>query len=319
MRDTVSAVIPVYRDAAGAANVARGLLEQRLPAGMSLEVIVVDDGSDDGTSSRLREFLSPAVRLLELRENRGRSAARQEGIAACTGSAVVFLDCDCEPTDREFIFRHWSALASGAVASVGPVIGLGNGFWDRYQRAASTRRRKMFDRGIPYVGSSVNMMLRTAVLREAGGFDTRYRHYGFEDRDLLIRIARLGRVAWCDDAQIRHLDRITMASVAQKMRAAGTHTSRLFASQYPAEYAALGYASIDANERAWLRPAARVLGGLPSLMARAFDGLERRRLLPWPVGFALVRIISAASYTIGTADSGQRRSIGEEAQPGHDQ
>jgi glycosyltransferase involved in cell wall biosynthesis len=296
-------VIPVFRNASGAANAANRLLEQRLPAEVSLEIIVVDDGSGDGTPSRRRELLSPAVRLLELPENRGRSAARQHGIDACTGAAVVFLDCDCEPIDGDFVVRHWRALANDAVASVGPVMGVGDGFWDRYQRAASVRRRKMFERGVPYVGSSVNMMLRTDLLRAAGGFDVRYRHYGFEDRDLLIRIARLGRVAWCEDAGVRHLDQITMVSVAEKMRAAGTTTSRLFAAQYPAEYDALGYASIDVNERAWLRPVARMLGSSPRPMARVFDRLERRRLVPWVVGFAAVRAISAVSYLVGTADT----------------
>src|SRR5262245_33809852 len=88
----VSAVIPVFRNASGAANAANRLREQRLPAGLSLEIVVVDDGSGDGTPARLRELLSPAVRVLELPENRGRSAARQHGIDACTGAAVVFLD-----------------------------------------------------------------------------------------------------------------------------------------------------------------------------------------------------------------------------------
>jgi glycosyltransferase involved in cell wall biosynthesis len=303
MSRTVSAVIPVFRDADRAANAAASVSAQQLPEHTSLEVIVVDDGSGDDTTDRLREVLPSTARLIALPENRGRSAARQAGIAAATGEAVLFLDCDCEPSDREFVARHLQSLATGAVASIGPVIGCDGGFWDRYQRRSSERRRMLFDKGVGYAGSSQNMMVRADALRAVGGFDTRYRHYGFEDRDLLVKLTACGTITWCDAAVIRHLDRITMSSVAEKMRAAGRETSRLFASQYPVEYRTLGYASIDAQERAWLKVPTRLLHKCPAAISRAFDCLERHRLLPWVIAFPAARVIGAASYLVGTVDA----------------
>jgi GT2 family glycosyltransferase len=159
----------------------------------------------------------------------------------------------------------------------------------------------MFDGGMRYTGSTSNLLVSLRALRSAGGFDLRYRNYGFEDRDLLIRLMAFGEIRWCTQAVVRHLDRLTMTSVSEKMRAAGRETSRLFATQHRSEYLALGYASIDTHERAWLRWPARVVDRFLRPASRTFDALERRNLLPWPLAFAAARLISASSFMAGTA------------------
>jgi glycosyltransferase involved in cell wall biosynthesis len=297
----VSAVIPVFNDSERALNAVTHLSRQRLPPGGSLEIIVVDDGSTNAACAHLQRSLPVDVRLLKLPSNHGRSAARQAGIEVASGDFLLALDCDCEPSDDHFLSRHLSAMTSHTVATVGPTVGFDGGFWDRYQRAASRRRQRMFDDGIRYTGSTSNMVVRLDALRSAGGFDLRYRNYGFEDRDLLIRLIAFGEIRWCNQAIVRHLDRLTMTSVFEKMRAAGRETSRLFATQHPSEYHALGYASIDAHERALLRWPALIVDRFLRPASRAFDMLERRRLLPWPLAFAAARLISAGSFMAGTA------------------
>ena len=86
---SVSVVIPTYnrRD-----TLARALDSVFAQTRTPFEVIVVDDGSNDGTSDWVREVY-PEVRLLE-QENQGVSAARNYGIREASGTWLAFLDSD---------------------------------------------------------------------------------------------------------------------------------------------------------------------------------------------------------------------------------
>jgi glycosyltransferase involved in cell wall biosynthesis len=78
------------------------------------EIIFVDDGSTDGSFSRLRELAAgnPRVRALRLRRNLGKAAALSVGFSAALGDVVVSLDADLQDDPRE-IPRMLGVLASG--------------------------------------------------------------------------------------------------------------------------------------------------------------------------------------------------------------
>lgn len=297
----VSAVVPVYRDAERAREAARALLAQKMPPGAVLDVILVDDGSSDGTIEALMG-LEPMVRVLALPHNQGRSGARNAGAAIAAGSIVLFMDCDCLPADQNLLLGHISALESGAVASCGHVTGIGTDFWSRYQEDASHRRRRQHASGIEYAGSSQNLAVRRSDFEAIGGFDTAYRRYGFEDRDLLIRLGQRGPIAWTT-ATVRHQDQLCLSQVASKMAEAGKYSSRRFADHYPDAYRTLQYAAIDAQLHSTLRPLARLTTPFAMAMAHAFDRLNCKRWLPYPLARRAVRLTSALAYFGGTARS----------------
>jgi glycosyltransferase involved in cell wall biosynthesis len=85
----ISVVIPCYNAAGYLADSLRSVLGQTLEPH---EVIVVDDGSTDGSGETVRR-LAPSARVLTQR-NSGVSAARNAGVAAATGEAIAFLDAD---------------------------------------------------------------------------------------------------------------------------------------------------------------------------------------------------------------------------------
>ena len=296
-----SVVVPVYRDGLRAAEAVAALLVQAMPPGVALEILVVDDGSGDDTAERLARIVDARVRVIALPENVGRSAARNAGAAAASGTTVVFMDCDCIPTRDDFLATHLHALTN-AVASTGRVIGADEGFWSRYQGDASQRRKRQHAGGMAYSGSSQNLAVRTEAFRAIGGFDTGYRQYGFEDRDVLLRLARVGRVAWTEEATVRHRDALRMREVARKMAEAGQHSSARFASMHPEAYGALGYGRLDARRHGALRPFARLAGKCLPLIAGAVDGLIALPL-PYALQAWAVRGTTALAYWCGTASA----------------
>ena len=298
--DLVSVVIPVYRDGARACAAANAMLLQSLPDGVQREVVVVDDGSDDDTAMQLSACRDPRIRVLRLPCNQGRSAARNVGVAIAAGEFVVFMDCDCVP-DAGYLAAHLAALSAGAVTSAGHVTGTGGGFWDRYQHEASSRRQHQHASGMPYAGSSQNLAVRRSEFEAVGGFDTGYRRYGFEDRDLLLRIAKHGRVAWAEGAIVHHQDAITLTQVTAKMMEAGEHSSQHFATRHPNAYRQLGYAALDARLRPALMPLASCSVPVASLLAAGFDSIRGGHWLPYSLAKWIVKVTSALAYLGGTA------------------
>ena len=88
-RPLVSVVIPAYNDEGFLAATIESVLAQTY---RPLEVVVVDDGSSDGTVALARSFGDP-VRVVE-QENKGPAGARNTGFAAARGSIIALLDAD---------------------------------------------------------------------------------------------------------------------------------------------------------------------------------------------------------------------------------
>jgi glycosyltransferase involved in cell wall biosynthesis len=103
MRLTV--VIPAYNERATAEELLRRVARAPLPAGVDLEMIVVDDGSRDGTRELLADLerrADPPFRLILHEVNRGKGAAIRTGFAAATGDVVLVQDADLEYDPRDY-------------------------------------------------------------------------------------------------------------------------------------------------------------------------------------------------------------------------
>jgi len=98
----LSVVIPVYngeRHIGESLRTLQGYLAKNIP---SAEVIVVDDGSTDGTRRVLESLAGPNLRVIGLDCNQGKFGALAAGMAACRGSCCLFTDADL-PYDLEAI------------------------------------------------------------------------------------------------------------------------------------------------------------------------------------------------------------------------
>jgi len=93
----LSVVIPALNEAATLAEVVKTLFATPLPD-CALEVVIVDDGSEDATPAIVADLqrLFPAVKALRHPGRRGKGAAVRTGIGACTGDIVLIQDADLE-------------------------------------------------------------------------------------------------------------------------------------------------------------------------------------------------------------------------------
>ena len=88
----VSFLIPAYNEEATIAEV----LERIADLGLDAQVVVVDDGSDDGTAAVLTQLRDSTVRVVAHPQNRGKGAAIRTGLESATGDLVLVQDADLE-------------------------------------------------------------------------------------------------------------------------------------------------------------------------------------------------------------------------------
>lgn len=196
-RRQVSVIIPTYNRIARIRRVLEALERQTYPR-EDVEIIVISDGSTDGTDDYLRSIASPGrVRPL-FQPNSGPAAARNAGIRAAVGDLIVFVDDDVVPAPgflRAHIEIH--GAAGWEVAVIGPLLtptDVKLSPWIEWEQAMLEKQYEGMAEGkwFPtarqfYTG---NASIRRELLLAAGGFDEKFRRA--EDVELAYRLAGRG-------------------------------------------------------------------------------------------------------------------------------
>lgn len=100
--NTVSILVPLYNEEEFIGEILRRVLAAPLPAGLGREVIVVDDGSGDGSAEVVEALGHPAVRLLRHGRNRGKGAALRTALEHARGEFCIVQDADLEYNPCEY-------------------------------------------------------------------------------------------------------------------------------------------------------------------------------------------------------------------------
>jgi glycosyltransferase involved in cell wall biosynthesis len=90
----LSVIVPVYNERNTVAEIVRQMRAVELP--IAREIVIVDDGSDDGTRDVLSQLADSTVHVVLHPNNRGKGAAIRTGLAQVTGDLVLIQDADLE-------------------------------------------------------------------------------------------------------------------------------------------------------------------------------------------------------------------------------
>ena len=195
------------------------------------EVVLVDDGSTDGSYETVISKLQPPCPLHVIRQrNAGLSAGRNAGIARARGELILFMDDDVLATPGllsahvRFHRSHPRSICRAGVINVDDFDSLppARYSWRNYSGA--------------YFWTT-NVSLPLGLVREAGGFDERFREYGWEDLELGFRLRKMGVPSLlARDAIVYHykppVPRANVPSMVRQARAQG-RTAVQFLRKHP--------------------------------------------------------------------------------------
>jgi glycosyltransferase involved in cell wall biosynthesis len=220
----ISVIIPTHNGGWVVRRAIEALAAQDAPPDR-YEVVVVDDGSTDGSTDGMEALGGPAGLRVLRQPQRGRAAARNYGAAQARGQVLLFMDADM-----------WAApgLVSAHLAHYTQQRDIGvQGRWkdhpdsltSMFMRARNVipdttiRRREGMS---PYHVVTRNFSVDAAAFHRVGGFDEGFRGYGWEDIELGFRMVRNGVTLRFEPTALGHHYHIqTLDEARTKMREAG--------------------------------------------------------------------------------------------------
>ncbi len=261
----VTVVIPTHNRWSLLPRTLRGALDQ---AGVDHEVVVVVDGSKDGTVEGLAAIDDPRLRVVVHEPAGGVARARNAGIAAARAPWVAFLDDDdlwapgklraqLDAAERAGAGWSWTAML-GVDADLEPVLAY------RSPEPDGIARRLLEYSPIP---APSTVMVRTDLLRQVGGFDPGFSAYA--DWDLYLRVSVLCEGAGVPEVLVGYVEH------AQNMLAGATDADRVrpeferLAAKHGARAAEAGVRFGNQTWTRWVASRER-LAGRPVAAARVY-------------------------------------------------
>ena len=248
------------------------------------EVIVVDNGSHDGTRSLVeaRSGGDPPVRYVaEPHPNRAR--ARNRGAEAARGDYLAFCDDDVLLPER-WLAAHAAAQGGGNFVVNGPILNVGSPERRPAPRAVNYSRAYL---------CSCNASVRKATFIDAGGFDESFNLYGWEDTELGLRLRRRHvpwKFSW--DAYLWHIKPPQEQTLAIEGRKAVEKAlmARRFVAKHPSLRARLATGAYLANM-------ARGRYLIPDWLLAFYGGLATSRRAPHWLSTLMRRQLLDGIYT----------------------
>lgn len=205
----VSAYVPCYNGKAHVAKCLDSILKQTHPVD---EILVIDDGSGDGSASIVSEF---PVRVIRNGRNLGLAATRNVAMREARNELVASVDADCA-IGPEWLEKCVRCFDDHTVAAVGGCLteAWNENIVDRWRRTHLKHRwgdKRLYN---PVFLSGSNLVVKKGAVEAVGHYDeTRYRN-NYEDVDLSLRLKVKGfNLVYEPAAKAWHMRRDTLVSL----------------------------------------------------------------------------------------------------------
>jgi glycosyltransferase involved in cell wall biosynthesis len=115
---TLTVIVPVFNERATIAEILRRIRAVEVP--LVVDVIVVDDGSNDGTEKVLKVLMDSTVQVISHTKNQGKGAAVRSGLSRATGDLILIQDADLEYDPEDWpkllapLLRHRAVIVYGS-------------------------------------------------------------------------------------------------------------------------------------------------------------------------------------------------------------
>lgn len=217
----VSVVVPVKNNAELLSKLLESLLNQTLKPH---EIIVVDDGSTDGSPQVAKRY---GVKVLFTGGGKGPNFARSLGVKSANGDVIAFTDSDCLPSEDwiESLVKDFQSMSNvdivaGTTIAANPdeflARFLDNSFLTptpKYKKYMTLRR----DFKLGVVVATCNMAVSKRVFEEIGLFDPDYKYYGSDDMDFVYRALKKGFTVLCSPRPIvKHYHRASLSKILKR-------------------------------------------------------------------------------------------------------
>jgi len=305
LEKTIDIVIPVKNGGMKLVDNVRLWLEQDIPEGWKIALFLVDDGSTDGIPEKIKNMFPDSVTVIRHDQSKGRAAARNIGADAGKGSFIAFFDALVLPASGRVLAAHIERLVNGKECLFGGISAEGDDFWAQYFRNVCDKRKTKFLAGEKHVMTTQNFVISRPLFYLVGKFDERYQHYGFEDRDLFIRIVSMySEICYVQEAIVnRDVSNFSLDGICEKMYISGRHTSGIFYETHPEEYKAMNYSKVDVRCHGDLmRYICWIIVACCSLLLMMGKAILKSPVPFWMKGM-IVKVCSGLFFMSGTKDA----------------
>ncbi|AZZ40496.1 glucosyltransferase [Acidipropionibacterium jensenii] len=297
---SASIVIPSFR---GAKRLPRLLAALAAQTSSDWEAIVVIDGDLDGSQQVVDRYSHLPVRSIVFPQNRGRVAALNAGFEAATGDVLIRCDDDLEPAP-DYVAQHVASHSGDAQGTIGIYrnVLVPSRYTTVYGEQADTLFRQAAYSASPdqrwrfWAG---NVSVTRDTWNRVGGYDPRYRTYGWEDVDYGFRLREAGIPVVIDTSLETDHHAAAVTTPSRVRRAYHSGEARRLFDQIHGPGASSAVRPVDATT--WNRLVGATANQLTYRRASALSEVVDTAIrgLPGPVGRKLVALLVEAAGVAG--------------------
>ncbi len=293
---------------------------QIMPENSVWEVVVVNDGSTDGTADYLAQqdaaqWESPTLKVVSPDQNVGRARARNLGARAASGEYILFIDDDIVATP-DLVSAHLNLLQNnhncGTIGYAVTEPGLIDGAHFHYLDSRGVAKLVSNEAPGRFFVTQNAAVPRQAFL-DIGGFDESFAAYGFEDMEVAFRLEDTAHLSFLTLAQPvpLHVHHHTLDQYWEKKRECGRNSLAMIANLHPGRVKEMNlHHVVDYAGQSDVTPlgkfiryfAESALGrGFPELLGKWPTGKNYRPVLP-AVYFSLMNLAVLCCFRQGLTE-----------------